>query len=353
MTEALGDELRGTDLPPAVAAWSGALKFRADGSVAPPGNDRVSTWTEVPEMKEENVGAIEKHERAAPMTHEDDIGHLMKLAQTLSTACGMVPEALAGNPGNILAALLTGRELGLAPMASLRGLHIVKGKVGANYDTMVGLLRRAGYRVEWPSELQSDASVTLRLTHPDGSTHEETWDRARATSAGLWNSSSTWKKYTRAMLRARCVSSAGRAFAGDVLAGVYSTDEVREIEGRGPAEVHALPVTKESAPPSAASEVAALREPVAAGEMSTDDARARIWAAIEAAPHDDARRAIAKAAMDVVLASGVPREEAIAVRNRWVKEPAPDGEELTDEQAALAAALEEELGGSQDEAFAP
>ncbi len=50
------------------------------------------------------------------------------------------------------------------------------------------------------------------------------------------------QRIPKAMLTARCTSSAARAFAGDVLAGCYSMEEVREISGGtasiGGSEVH-------------------------------------------------------------------------------------------------------------------
>jgi len=264
------------------------------------------------------MGAIEKHGATAPMAH-DDVGPALRLAEQLATARGIIPDHLVGKPGNIVAILLTGRELGLPPMASLRGLQVVKGKVGASYDTMVGLLRRAGYRVEWPES--GPESATLRLTHPDGSQHEETWDKARATTAGLWGGRGPWSSYPETMLRARAVSSAGRAFAGDVMSGVYSTDEVRELEGRGPAEVRALPETEPQRPDHPLVQgIEDLVEPVAAGEMRAEDARQRVWAAIDAADSRDVRRGIAKAAYRIVHAVDPELDRAAVVQlgNRWV-----------------------------------
>jgi hypothetical protein len=154
----------------------------------------------------------------------------LRAAAALKGARGLLPEALRSE-GEIVAVLLAGQELGLPPMAALRGLQVVRGKVIISYDTMVALLRRAGYRIEW---LESTAArAVLRLRAPDGSEHVETWDEQRARKAGLWGAG-TWGKYPETMLRARCVSSAARAFAGEVLAGVYleESGEREEIAAR-------------------------------------------------------------------------------------------------------------------------
>jgi len=157
-----------------------------------------------------------------------ELGALVKVADALGDAGPMLPKHIT-TKGAALAVIMAGDELGIPPMAALRGLFLVNGKVGMDYSLMVGLLRRAGYRVVWKDK--SDTRCELLLTHPDGTTHAEVWDVDRAKKAKLWGGSGPWSTYPEAMLTARCVSSAARAFAGDVLAGCYSMDEVREISG--------------------------------------------------------------------------------------------------------------------------
>jgi hypothetical protein len=168
------------------------------------------------------MSAIVKADASAVVTSAQMLDVALRTAGALKNARGLLPESLKSE-GEIVAVLLAGQELGLMPMAALRGLQVVRGKVIISYDTMVALLRRAGYRIEW---LHGDATkATLKLTAPDNSTHVETWDEARAKKAGLWGKG-TWAQYPDTMLRARCVSSAARAFAGDVLAGVYVEGEI-------------------------------------------------------------------------------------------------------------------------------
>ena len=162
------------------------------------------------------------------MVKASDLDGLMRVADMLGKAGPMLPAHIK-SPGEALAVIMAGAELGIPPMASLRGIHLVKGKVGMDYSLMIGLMRRAGYGVQWVTK--SATRCELLLTHRDGTTHAEVWDVERAKKAGLWGNSGPWSTYPEAMLTARCVSSAARAFAGDVLAGCYSMDEVREISG--------------------------------------------------------------------------------------------------------------------------
>lgn len=155
------------------------------------------------------------------------VPQVMELARVLKGASGFIPEHLR-TEGQIVAAILAGRELGFEPMAALRLIHVVKGKVGIHYSGMVALMNKRGYLIEW---LESGPDrVVLKLTNPRGVVHVEKWDKARAMTAGLWNSTTPWQKYPETMLRARAISSAGFAFAAEVTVGVYSSDEVEEMQ---------------------------------------------------------------------------------------------------------------------------
>lgn len=193
--------------------------------------------------------ALVRHRGAsAPLS----IPEAMQFAEAVAKADGMIPRAYLNNPGKILACVLAGQELGVGPMASLRAFHIVEGKPCAAADFWVARLRAAGYRLDW---LAREAEcVSLRLTAPDGSSITETWDKPKAVAAGLWNGKDNWRKYPVAMLSARCITSAGRALAGEVMFGCYELDEADEIASRRPPqpEQAALP-----APTTAAERIAA------------------------------------------------------------------------------------------------
>jgi len=157
----------------------------------------------------------------------------MRAASALKGARGLLPESLR-TEGEVLAVILAGQELGLPTMASLRGLQVVRGKVIISYDTMIALLKSRGYRVEWLERTAERA--TLRLTDPQGVPHVETWDVDRAKRAGLWGQKGPWSQYPETMLGARAVSSAARAFAGEVLSGCYVEGEIPASPAWAPAE---------------------------------------------------------------------------------------------------------------------
>ena len=57
-----------------------------------------------------------------------------KLASQIN-GTDFVPKAFRGKPEAVMAALLTGRELGLGPMTALQRIHVIEGKAG-RYDAL-------------------------------------------------------------------------------------------------------------------------------------------------------------------------------------------------------------------------
>lgn len=170
--------------------------------------------------------AVAVRQPKADLLQFGTIAEVMQFAEMIQHAEGAIPKHCLRQPGKIVATVMAGHELGVGPMASLRAFHVVEGKPTADYSFWVARLKAAGYRIEWLE--RSQEKVTLRLIAPDGTSATETWDKARAITAGLWGRN-TWKSYPQAMLSARCVTSLGRAFAGEVMFGCYETDEAEEI----------------------------------------------------------------------------------------------------------------------------
>lgn len=159
--------------------------------------------------------------------HDDNVlQKTFELASQLANAGDFIPAHFRQNPGALSAAILTGRELGLSPMASLRGLYVINGKVGVSYDVMVGLLRKNGYKIHWEASTNERAKVVL--SYKDNTSIPVEYTLQDAQRAGL-TGKAVWKAHPASMLRARAISNAARAFAGDVLSGIYGVDEVEEI----------------------------------------------------------------------------------------------------------------------------
>lgn len=162
---------------------------------------------------------------------------------------GIVPKAYASNESAIAACIVTGAELGIGAMESLRSIYIVDGKPQLAADLMMRIAIQRGVTIEWIS--LTDEVAHARFRRPSFPDHVAQWTIEDARRAGLAGKD-VWKKYPRAMLRARCVSEALRAWAPDVLgAGVYVEGEFDGETGVGAAGAQ---------PPTRAVQATVIRE---------------------------------------------------------------------------------------------
>lgn len=164
------------------------------------------------------------------------------LANTLSAA-RTIPEALQKSPADVLAIVMAGAELGLAPMQSIRALVLIKGKPTLSADAM-GALVKSRDVCEYLLLKHSDGTratyETKRAGDPGPTTMGFTLDEAKA--AGL--NGDNWRKFPAAMLRARALSAICRAVYPDLLLGVYDPDEIASEER----DVTPTPVASTSTP---------------------------------------------------------------------------------------------------------
>lgn len=170
-------------------------------------------------------------------------------------ASGFLPKAIRTAP-QALAIMQTGKELGLGPMQALRSIHIIEGKPTMSADLIAGLAlaKVPGSKlrvVESTNEVcRIEAGRSGELPTPFSFTI------ADAKNAGLLGKDN-WRKYPRAMLRARCMTEACRAIFPDAVMGLYDPDELGAVTDAGGRVVveqvseitpHAAPGEDQSAP---------------------------------------------------------------------------------------------------------
>lgn len=153
-----------------------------------------------------------------------DLPSLFRLAEALSQAPGFIPSHLK-SVGEIVAVILAGRELGLPPMASMRSIALIRGKVILDASMQLALMVRAGAKVKWLRDGTDGQVAELQVTRQGHEPYVSRYTLEMAQRAGL-TGNDTWRKHTAAMLRARCVSAAGKAYMPDVLSGCYVPGEL-------------------------------------------------------------------------------------------------------------------------------
>lgn len=216
------------------------------------------------------------------------LADVLRLAETLAQARGgFIPDHFK-NAAQVAAVILAGRELGVGPMAALRSFYLVNGKLGMDASFVSGRMLAHGIALEWLRD--DDECASVRLTRAGMPPYTSTFSRQDAERAGLWGSA-TWRKYPRAMLRARAITAGARAYAADCFAGsVYTPDELRS--GNGGDDRDEQPAQRVQQPAERVEAVASPAVIEAHGELATaaaaalDDVCARIVAAYDVASTD-------------------------------------------------------------------
>lgn len=138
-----------------------------------------------------------------------------------------VPKNLRGKPAAVAAAMLSGREIGIGPMASLSNVRVIEGTPGLSARMMRAMVLAAGHELEYEERTNSRCRARGRRRGQDRWT-EVAWTTDDARAAGLLGKD-VWKKYPRRMLTARATSELCDLIFSDVLGGIsYTTEELQD-----------------------------------------------------------------------------------------------------------------------------
>ena len=172
-----------------------------------------------------------------------------RIAERLAVT-SFVPGPLQRKPQEIAAAILTGKEIGLEPMAALRSINVIQGTPTINAQAMRGLVQSAGHEV-WVVESTATRCIMRGKRAGSGNIQESVWTLDRARGLALLGKDN-WRKQPQAMLVARATAEICRWVGSDVLIGVpYATEELQDdatVTVETPAEVKPAKRTAQRAP---------------------------------------------------------------------------------------------------------
>lgn len=204
-----------------------------------------------------------------------DLDQAYRLSQALALA-SILPDSLRGKPGNVLAIMLYGQDLGMSPMQAIQGIYIVKGKPQLAGTTWLSLARRAGHKVRFLE--QTNERCTIEITRVDDPKHPhvETYTLADAVNANLVSIKDgkpfargskgdplPWELHTRTMIRNRAISNAAKAACPEVALGFAvegDYDYIPETAEVDAPEHHGDVVDAELVPEQVDAEVADLAQ---------------------------------------------------------------------------------------------
>lgn len=163
---------------------------------------------------------------------------LRSLAQDVASS-GMFS---INTPQQALTLMVLAQAEGLHPGAACRDYNLIGGKPSMKAEAMLRRFQESGGRVEWVQ--YSDEKVEAKFTHPLGGSVQIDWTLERAKKAGLAEKA-IWKNYPRNMLRARVVSEGVRMVYPAATGGVYTPEEVSDMQHTSTVEVVPWPEPKQ------------------------------------------------------------------------------------------------------------
>lgn len=159
-----------------------------------------------------------------------DSAQALALAKVLADSGDMIPQMYRSKPAMVLAAMLKGAEVGLAPMQALAHIAVINGRPTVWGDAIPALVMRAGHFVDVEVSGEGEKrTATATLTRGDnGRSIVRTFSMADAKRAGLAGKAGPWQQFPDRMLSMRARSFAVRDGAPDALMGLELTEEVQD-----------------------------------------------------------------------------------------------------------------------------
>jgi len=127
----------------------------------------------------------------------------------------------------VTAAILTGRELGLEPMAALRSIHVINSTPALSALALRAIVLAAGHRI-WVEEANNTRAAVAGVRAGDSHEQRVTWTLDDAKARGLAGRPN-WRAQPRNMLIARATAEVARLVAADAILGVpYVIEELED-----------------------------------------------------------------------------------------------------------------------------
>jgi len=161
----------------------------------------------------------------APLARTASLDDTMRLAETFCRS-GFFSDAREA--AQAVVKIIAGQELGFGPMASMTGVHVIKGKVALSSNLLGAAIKRSG-RYDYRVVALDDDRAVLAFFENGEAVGESSFTMDDAKRAGLL-ANTTWKSYPRNMLLARALSNGARWYCPDVFGGaIYTPDELGAV----------------------------------------------------------------------------------------------------------------------------
>lgn len=192
-------------------------------------------------------------------------GEMQSMAGVLLKS-GFLPSAIK-TEAQALTIMLTGKELGLGLMESLRSINVIQGKPTMSAQLLLGLCYRTGEVEKAFFEKETAEEAVFILKRKGNEPIKGVFSIADAKRMG-YGSKDNWVKQPATMLKWRAISAACRMAFPDAISGVYETTEMQDAVQPQPSPQTSSP---QLAPAEEVPEIQVDEEPPAMDEVDTSD----------------------------------------------------------------------------------
>lgn len=147
------------------------------------------------------------------------------------------------SPEEAFMRIMAGRDMGISPVAAIRGVHDIKGKDAIDATMQRAAIMLSGKCARFDVVCSHQlCTITTRRTDGIQGTVVITWTLAEAIRAELYSvdaaagkektKKGAWEKYTRNLLLARATSDIARQVYPDVLCPAYTPEELESTDSQ-------------------------------------------------------------------------------------------------------------------------
>ena len=175
----------------------------------------------------------------APKTY----GEAMALAEGLSKS-DLIPKHLRGKPADVFVCMMWGHSLGIPTVQAMQSISVINGKPSLYGDGLLAVVASSGLLDDIREESYEEggklaAKCTVKRKGR-ASPFVSIFTQADAEKAGLWGKTGPWQSYPKRMLKMRARAFALRDAFPDVLSGMSSAEEQRDVIDAEPTEAETI-----------------------------------------------------------------------------------------------------------------
>ena len=176
--------------------------------------------------KMEGGNALSRNSQNASIYLPDTKSDAYKFAMSFANSM-FCPKVYQGKPDDVYIAMAYGAQIGLNPLLAVQNIAVVNGRPSVYGDAMTAIVMGHPETQAYEDGYKADGTAYCKITRKGKTVYRE-FSEAMARRAGLWGKD-IWAKYPERMLLWRAKGNAIRDLYADVLMGMWSVEEARDM----------------------------------------------------------------------------------------------------------------------------